>query len=242
MKKFLLTSTALALLTPVALAQVPSNGEDTSACRSARGELEPHLRPGTMSPDVLKALQQKYYIRRQQDQASCDEIKRQASERLRKYNIEVAEPAAAARALADQQAAQRRAERIKRNEEMARLAANRTPAEAAQQEAELNLGTAYAAFVFVKWCHDVREGYLSSPINANELDRAQIVVRTVAAQSTKVAATIDTDKLWRMALEINRPRMDQRKADAPGFSFVCRDALRQLYELSPTPVYSIAKP
>ena len=68
------------------------------------------------------------------------------------------------------------------------------------------------------------------------------MVKSVAAQSIEADPTIDTDRLWKAGLAVASRNMDERKVNAPGWANVCRDTLRQLYELSPTPVYQIAKP
>jgi hypothetical protein len=167
-------------------------------------------------------------VQQQQEAIAAEERQK------REYQAQQAEKA---KADADQRAkAQAEYDALPPEEKARREATLKTQAQ------QLKLFEAYAEFAFIKWCHDVREGYVYGAINDSELERAQTVVRSVVAQSTKLDATIDTDKLWKMGLDLVKPRMDPRKVEQPGFSFVCHDALRQLYELSPVPVYSIAKP
>ena len=55
MKRLMMTAAALALLTTTAQAQVPSNGEDTLACRTARGEFSAGELKG-VSPYILEQI------------------------------------------------------------------------------------------------------------------------------------------------------------------------------------------
>jgi len=101
---------------------------------------------------------------------------------------------------------------------------------------------AYMAYAHVAWCHEARAGYAYQAISPVELDRAKAVVKAVAAQSTKADPSIDTNRAWELSVEAASKNMEPRKVDKPGFREVCQDVLRQLYELSPTPVYRVEKP
>src|SRR5262245_29154268 len=73
----------LAAMSTTALAQMPpSNGEDTLACRSARGEMpDQRINPVGIPPFVLQQLKQRMERRRQDWQLRCDTIKREAAEK-----------------------------------------------------------------------------------------------------------------------------------------------------------------
>jgi hypothetical protein len=96
------------------------------------------------------------------------------------------------------------------------------------------LFNSYRLYAYVKFCNDVRQGYLVQYINDLELDRADKAIKAVVAQITKEDTSINTDDIWEKAL---RSLAGRYAEDA-----VCRNALNQLFKMSPEPVYTIPKP
>ena len=150
--------------------------------------------PGALPPDLLAKLQQQDFARNLE---TCERQKQ-----LGKEQVAAKEAQAQTQAALDaQQAAQREAER--------RTAAERQIAaqeEAARQAAEAakpinRLFRGYQYYAHVKFCNDVREGYLVKYVNDVELERAEIAIKAIVAQTTKEDATIDTDDVWKKALK-----------------------------------------
>lgn len=218
---------ATALLTTVATAQAvelpPSDGSDTLACRSARGELEGRVNPNAVSPQLMAALNQKDAMRRQAAQASCDQIMREAAARRKEWD--------------KAQAAE--AERRKVEAELNRKRQEQAAAEAKEQARIANLPInrlfkGYQLYVHVKFCNEVREGYLVKYVNDAELVRAEKAIKSIVDQATKDDTTINTDHVWKQALEAVQGK--------PASIDFCQSSLGQLLNLSPTAVYTVAKP
>jgi hypothetical protein len=92
----------------------------------------------------------------------------------------------------------------------------------------------YAAFAYVRFCHESREGYLVQYVNDVEMDKANKAIKEIVAQATKEDPAINTDEVWRKALAaLQGINLDQME---------CHNTLTQLLKRSPTPVYSTAKP
>jgi len=218
---------ATALLTTVATAQAvelpPSDGSDTLACRSARGELEGRVNPNAVSPQLMAALNQKYAMRRQAAQASCDQIMREATARRKEWD--------------KAQAAE--AERRKVEAELNRKRQEQAAAEAKEQARIANLPInrlfrGYQFYVHVKFCNEVREGYLVQYVNDAEMIRAEKAIKSVVDQSTTDDTSIDTDNVWKQAIAAVQGK--------PANINLCQHSLGQLLNLSPTAVYTVAKP
>ena len=163
---------ATALLTTVATAQAvelpPSDGSDTLACRSARGELEGRVNPNAVSPQVMAALNQKDAMRRQAAQASCDQIMREAAARRKEWD--------------KAQAAE--AERRKVEAELIRKQQEKAASDAREQAriANLPINRLFRGCQFyahVKFCNEVREGYLVKYVNDAELVRAEKAIKSI---------------------------------------------------------------
>lgn len=160
------------------------------------------------------------------------------------------EAAARQRQAWEKQAQAEAAERERRRQEdEARESARKQAAQkAAQEQARLwampstRLMTGYAAFAYVSWCQEVRDGYVYKYINDAELERAKIAVKAIVEQTTKEDPTINTDEVWRDAMNMIARRITPRHANQNGQVEVCQDALQQLLQMSPTQVYSVAKP
>jgi crotonobetainyl-CoA:carnitine CoA-transferase CaiB-like acyl-CoA transferase len=203
----------------------PLDGSDSLACRAARGELpgQAPVNPRFVSPQVFSKLNQKEEIRRQRMQAACDEIKReQAAERKEWNKAQAAE-----------------AERRKVEAELNRKRQEQAAAEAKEQARVANLPInrvfrGYQFYAHVKFCNDVREGYLVQYVNDAEMMRAEKAIKSIVEQATKDDTTINTDDVWKQALEAVQGK--------PASISFCQQSLAQLLNLSPTTVYSIAKP
>jgi hypothetical protein len=261
MKKYLITAAAFALLTTAAQAEtlmppLPPGVKPTMEyfkSAAARGALHAQARmqqedaiafvnrdcnqwaaaqptgvtPGALPPDLLAKLQQKDYARNFE---TCERQKQ-----LGKEQVAAQEAQARAQAALDaQQAAQREAERRAASERQiaAQEEAARQAAEAAKPINRLYRG--YQYYAHIKFCNEVREGYLVKYVNDVELERAEIAIKAIVAQTTKEDAAIDTDDVWKKALKA----VVGQYAEAD----VCKNSLVQLFKMSPQPVYQIAKP
>lgn len=183
--------------------------------------------PGALPPDLLAKLQQKDFARNFE---TCERQKQ-----LGKEQVAAQEAQARAQAALDaQQAAQREAERRAASERQiaAQEEAARQAAEAAKPINRLYRG--YQYYAHIKFCNEVREGYLVKYVNDVELERAEIAIKAIVAQTTKEDAAIDTDDVWKKALKA----VVGQYAEAD----VCKNSLVQLFKMSPQPVYQIAKP
>lgn len=218
---------ATALLTTVATAQAvelpPSDGSDTLACRSARGELEGRVNPNAVSPQLMAALNRKDAQRRQSAQVACDQIKREQAAERREWDAA--------------QAAE--VERRKVEAELNRKRQEQAAVEAKEQARIANLPInrlfrGYQFFAHVKWCNDIREGYLVKYVNDVELERAHVAIKAIADKATKDDASINTDEVWQKALDGVRGMYGSIPS--------CQNSLNQLLNMSPTPVITIAKP
>ena len=96
---------------------------------------------------------------------------------------------------------------------------------------------AYSLYIVVKWCHDVREGYLVRYLNDVELRRAEEAVKAVVQQAEKevLMAENETDILWDLA--------DQNSGGVPITLDLCQHQFYPaLLAMSPKPSVSISKP
>jgi hypothetical protein len=92
----------------------------------------------------------------------------------------------------------------------------------------------YQYFGHVRFCHESRDGYLVQYVNDAEMEKAQRTIKDLVAQTTKEDPSIDTDDLWRKALNALK--------GAPSEQVQCQNSLIRLFKLAPTPVYSTEKP
>ena len=94
----------------------------------------------------------------------------------------------------------------------------------------------YRRYIVVKYCHDVREGYLVQNINDAELSRAEQAIKAIVDKAKADDAPVDTDKQW------NRAMNHVRRLNVPVSIDWCQRAKNELFRLSPQPVITIAKP
>jgi hypothetical protein len=92
----------------------------------------------------------------------------------------------------------------------------------------------YQYFGHVRFCNESRDGYLVQYVNDAEMEKAQRTIKDLVAQTTKEDPSIDTDDLWRKALNALK--------GAPSEQVQCQNSLIRLFKLAPTPVYSTEKP
>jgi hypothetical protein len=92
----------------------------------------------------------------------------------------------------------------------------------------------YAAFAYVRVCHQSREGYLVQYVNDVEMAKARNAIEAIVAQAKKDDPAINTDEAWSNAMAaIRGMNLDQMG---------CHNTLTQLLKRSPIPVYSTEKP
>ena len=67
-------------------------------------------------------------------------------------------------------------------------------------DAKIDLLVGYRFYALVKYCHEIREGYLSVYINNVEMRRADKAIRAIVQKAVSEYNSIDTDKIWNLAL------------------------------------------
>jgi hypothetical protein len=155
--------------------------------------------------------------------AICDLERNNQAEKQREKAIE-----------AKAQAAER--ERRRQEYEAARPAREAAEREAARIEAlpSNRLFNGYRLYGYVKFCNEVREGYMVQYVSDIELERARKAIKAIAARATKDDASINTDDVWQKA----RGTLDRLRAD----DVMCHNSLVELLNVSPEPVFNIEKP
>lgn len=262
----LIGAAALTVLASPVIAQEDWINRD---CNRYGASVFPSITPGSLSPDILEKLRQKYapkieaarqeceWRKQQQKEAKAAEQARQAAAE-REREREAQEQAAERERQAQEQAAER--ERQAQERERQRQAYEALPAHekaalaaaAAAQKAEQEAATlareaalrkqmvmtrlldGYRFYAHVKWCYEVRDGYLVKYINDAELERAETAIKAIAEQAAKEDASIDTDDVWKKALKALQGKYAQDE--------LCKMSLHQLFKMSPKPVYHIEKP
>lgn len=92
----------------------------------------------------------------------------------------------------------------------------------------------YAAFAYVRFCHESREGYLVQYVNDIEMAKARNAIEQIVAQAKKDDPAINTDEAWSNAMAaIKGDNLDP---------MICHNTLAQLLKRSPIPAYSTEKP
>jgi hypothetical protein len=99
-----------------------------------------------------------------------------------------------------------------------------------QTTTEDKLYEVYWRYAFVQYCHQVRQGYEMIFVSDPEFYRAQTIAKAVAVN----AKGVDTDKIWRQALDHNN--------DMPVSRDWCQRAYRESLEMSPVAVFDMQKP
>lgn len=258
---FLAAATLTALATPV----IAEDDWINRDCNKYGASAVPAITPGSLSPYVLEKLRQKdaprieaarqecEWRKRQQKEAKAAEQARQAAaERERKRQAE--EQAAERERQAQERERQRQAYEALSAEEKAALAAAAAARKAEQEAVELareaafrkqmvttRLLNGYRFYAHVKWCHDVRDGYLVQYVNDAELARARTAIKALVEQTTTEEMSIKTDDVWQQALNSIAGHLRQDNS-VDGFIEACQHSLRELFKLSPVPVYTIPKP
>jgi hypothetical protein len=64
--------------------------------------------------------------------------------------------------------------------------------------AKIDLLVGYRFYALVKYCHEIREGYLSVYINDVEMRRADKAIRAIVQKAVSEDNSIDTDKIWNL--------------------------------------------
>jgi Skp family chaperone for outer membrane proteins len=227
MKRILLAAAALALLIPAAQAQSSSD----LACRTA-SDLKARLEAPPMPIETARQrevagtfarLRERDERSLKSSQEQCEQLKREEAERTRQHYAE-------------------QAERERQMQEQATAAAERRQQQAEADRAQAvieakpstRLYRGYQRYAFVKFCNDVRQGYAVQYVNDVELERAGKVIKALAAQTSAEDASIDTDDLWKQTLR----SLEGKSAH----DVMCKNTLIALFNMSPTPVYQIAKP
>jgi hypothetical protein len=84
-----------------------------------------------------------------------------------------------------------------------------------------DLVNAYRVYSVVKYCNEIRQGYLVTYVNDIELDRAREKIKAIEAPYLAAYKNLDTDELFNMAFQ-----------SVHGFSIydqACHYAMRQLF-------------
>jgi len=166
-------------------------------------------------------------------EAEAQAAKREADEAVR---VEAEQRAAAAKQAAEikRRRQEAEAEELARREASAQAA--KQAAEAAAEEAsphgQIRLG--YALYIRLKWCHDVREGYVVKYINDVEMERVETAIKAIVEKWKPREPDMDTDLLWKQA--------DKMRVGQPISDSSCSSWLRQLFAMSPAPAIRVEKP
>ena len=93
----------------------------------------------------------------------------------------------------------------------------------------------YTSYVRVKYCNEVRKGYLLQYVNDEELERAEVAIKAIVSKAIETTPNVDTDAIWKRAL-ILAPQGAHLSRD------FCQQYLRSLLADSPVATISIPKP
>jgi hypothetical protein len=94
--------------------------------------------------------------------------------------------------------------------------------------------TAYKLYTLVKYCNQIREGYLLKYVNDVEMERAETVIRAIVNKAKSEDPSIDTDKLWSAAQQAANGQTTSQS--------YCGMYYQQLLAMSPISPYNIQKP
>lgn len=172
--------------------------------------------------------------RREQEEADRPLIEKR--QRLAREN-----EAAESKRYEEQKARDEEAARIRAAQAAREADENRRKAIAARQEAEAEarkpssrLAHAYQAYSYVRFCHEVREGYLIGYVNDVELERATTAIKAYAKQMQGEDASINLDSIWQNASAANRGRYANE--------YECKAEYAALLKLSPVPTFDNSRP
>jgi hypothetical protein len=99
---------------------------------------------------------------------------------------------------------------------------------------EQDVQQGYAAYIDVRWCHEVREGYAVQYVNDVEMQRAEVAIRAIVEKGKNEYSAINTDVLWQEA--------DRSIIGKPISLSYCRTWFQTLLKLSPIPAVRVEKP
>ena len=103
-----------------------------------------------------------------------------------------------------------------------------------QESPEGRVTIAYARFRAVRFCVQVRKGYMMKYVNDTELDRANVAIHAIVDNAKQDKPGINTDALWNNSANMI-------KNFYAGID-VCQHELNELYRMSPVAVYDNTKP
>jgi hypothetical protein len=191
--------------------------------------------------------------KRAEEEAVVEAKRQQADAETRKAQAKLARIAAQENARRQQAEAERRQaeaeENARKQQAAAEENAKRRQAEAdaraaiaqevAREEAkpENKLQRAYRAYGLVQYCNKVRQGYLVTYINDEEMDRAQIMMKATERMYVRQGfadPSLTADSIWKRAMsQIGGQAIDSQS---------CKGYYRQLSDFSPVPSIQIEKP
>jgi hypothetical protein len=96
------------------------------------------------------------------------------------------------------------------------------------------VANAYQRYIFIKYCHDVRDGYAEIYINDNELLRSETATKAIVNKAVGDDPSINTDQQWQSALNHSGGRYVDRN--------VCQMEMSNLIHTSPVAVFHADKP
>ena len=209
---------------------------DTTARIEARAQAEHEARLAEQkrqAEEAQKAAElanQRAIDKHQQDM----ELKARQAEQAKKL-ADAARKRADEEAALDNQRRQAEAERAQiAEEENARKRAE-AGREAAKPENQLQ--RAYHFYGLVQYCNKVRQGYLLTYINDEEMGRARAMIKAIESKLVKQGFTdtsLTTDSIWKKAMN--------QTGGQPIDEWSCSGYYHQLSELSPVPSIQIQKP
>jgi hypothetical protein len=217
--KSIIAAAAVLLTAPT----MPVRAGDFLICDAANDDPYATANPNHFPPGSLEKLKEKAARRRQSAQAACDKVTAEQAELQHKADLELAERERQRQVQAklDAERAKKRAETEREQAVIDALPVNR-------------LRFDYAAFAYVRFCHESRQGYLVQYVNDVEMEKAHKAIKEIVAQATKEDPTINTDEVWRKAVaSLQGINLDQMG---------CHNTLTQLLKRSPIPAYSTEKP
>jgi hypothetical protein len=128
----------------------------------------------------------------------------------------------------------------KRQEAAAQAAAAAARAAAVEAERRSPHGRVtegYALYRLVRFCNEVRRGYLVQYVNDDELARATTAIQAIVRKAKNDEPGIDTDALWYRSAELIR-----RGRDFYANAEACQGELGALLRMSPVALYDDSKP
>jgi chemotaxis protein histidine kinase CheA len=228
--------------------------KDTIARIEARAQAEHQARLAAQEQAAEEAKQQAEINRKRAAEQAVIELAKQETlaEEARKL-AEITKKRAEEEAVVEAKRQQADAETRKAQAELARIAAQenarRQQAEAdaraaiaqevAREEAkpENKLQRAYRAYGLVQYCNKVRQGYLVTYINDEEMDRAQIMIKATERMYVRQGfadTSLTADSIWKRAMsQIGGQPIDSQS---------CKGYYHQLSDFSPVPSIQIEKP